>query len=529
VSPKSISNPILRGSNPDPSIVRVGGDYYIATSTFEWYPGVQIHHSRDLINWRLLTRPLDSDRLVDLRGVPNSGGIWAPCLTWSGGLFWLCFTIVYSVNGPTKDCRNYVTTAETISGPWSDPVYLNSSGFDPSLFHDDDGKKWLVNMVWDHRATQNPFHGIRLQEYSPGLAKLVGSPRDIFCGTALGRTEGPHLYKRRGYYYLMTAEGGTGFEHAVTLARSRMIEGPYEVHPRNPVLTSWRKPHLPLQKAGHADLVETENGDWFLAHLCARPLPETGRCVLGRETALQAVEWRSDGWLYLKPGGNDPQLEVASPAPAAMVARPSRERDDFEGECLDGAFQSLRVPLTRENHSLSERKGFLRLRGGESPSSQFTQSLVARRREDFDCVATTCLEFKPESFMEMAGLICFYSTKLFHYLCMSHDERFGECLYIYSVDNAQVRFPLGERQVIPLAGATRVHLRAEFHHAVLRFHYSIDGVAWNAIGGSLDASILSDDYGNEWGFTGTFIGMACQDLSGGRRCADFDYFEYVRA
>ena len=162
----NITNPILRGFNPDPSILRVGDDYYIATSTFEWYPGVQIHHSKDLVHWRLLTRPLRRASQLDMRGDPDSCGIWAPCLTYADGLFYLIYTDVKrygrisssgASNASLRDFHNYLVTAEKIDGDWSEPIYLNSSGFDPSLFHDDDGRKYLVNMLWDHRANQNRF------------------------------------------------------------------------------------------------------------------------------------------------------------------------------------------------------------------------------------------------------------------------------------------------------------------------------------------------------------------------------------
>ena len=221
---RTIVNPILRGFNPDPSIVRVGDDYYVATSTFEWFPGVQIHHSRDLVHWRLLTRPLNRVDLLDMRGLPNSGGIWAPCLTWHDGLFYLAFTVVHELNSVTKDTPNYLTTSPDITGPWSDPVYVNSSGFDPSLFHAQDGRKWWLNMIWDHRPGRNLFYGIVLQEYSLEQQQLVGASKLVFAGTGLGGTEGPHLYYRNGYFYLMTAEGGTSYDHAVSLTRSRSKE-----------------------------------------------------------------------------------------------------------------------------------------------------------------------------------------------------------------------------------------------------------------------------------------------------------------
>ena len=233
-----IANPILRGFNPDPSIVRVGDDYYIATSTFEWFPGVQIHHSRDLVYWRLIARPLNRASQLDMRGDPDSCGVWAPCLTHADGLFHLIYTDVKRYGRTTtagasgaslRDFHNYLVTSPRIDGEWSDPVYLNSSGFDPSLFHDDDGRKYLVNMLWDHRPGQNRFAGIVLQEYSPATRTLVGERHNIFSGTAIGLTEAPHLYKRDGWYYLLTAEGGTGWGHAVTMARSRTLFGPYEL------------------------------------------------------------------------------------------------------------------------------------------------------------------------------------------------------------------------------------------------------------------------------------------------------------
>jgi xylan 1,4-beta-xylosidase len=201
-----IVNPILPGFNPDPSICRKGDDYYIATSTFEWFPGVQIHHSKDLMHWQLLTRPLVRTSQLDMVGNPNSGGIWAPCLTYADGLFWLIYTDVKSLKGAFKDTHNYLVTASDINGPWSEPVYLNASGFDPSLFHDDDGRKWLVNMLWDFRPNRNKFAGIVLQEYSVFQKKLIGPIKNIFKGTKIAVTEGPHLYKRNELYYLLTRQ-----------------------------------------------------------------------------------------------------------------------------------------------------------------------------------------------------------------------------------------------------------------------------------------------------------------------------------
>ena len=238
-----IKNPILKGFNPDPSIIRVEDDYYIATSTFEWYPGVQIHHSKDLMNWQLVAQPLNRAELLDMRGNPDSCGIWAPCLSFDNGLFYLIYTDVKRHDGSFKDSHNYLTTCTEIDGNWSSPIHLNSSGFDPSLFHDGE-KKWFLNMIWDYRPGHNPFGGILLQQYCHKTKKLTGPIHNIFKGTKMGFTEAPHLYKRQEYYYLLTAEGGTEYDHCMTFARSKNIEGPYEVDPNGYFLTSKDNPYL---------------------------------------------------------------------------------------------------------------------------------------------------------------------------------------------------------------------------------------------------------------------------------------------
>lgn len=308
-------NPILPGFNPDPSFCRVGDDYYIATSTFEWYPGVQIHHSTDLVNWRLVARPLNRAALLDMRGNPDSCGVWAPCLSHADGKFWLVYTDVKRFDGDFKDAHNYITTCETVDGEWSDPVYVNSSGFDPSLFHDDDGRKWFVNMRWNHREAGsglNPandrFDGIELQEWHPERG-LTGPVHTIFAGTDRGLTEAPHLFKRGGWYYLTTAEGGTGYDHAVTMARSRSITGPYETHPQKHLISTKGAPDHPLQRTGHGQYVEAPDGRIFHTFLCGRPIAG-GFCPLGRETGLAECEWHDDGWLYLKGGGMLPPLDL---------------------------------------------------------------------------------------------------------------------------------------------------------------------------------------------------------------------------
>ncbi len=533
--PDKIRNPILRGFHPDPSIVRVGDDYYIATSTFEWYPGVELHHSRDLAHWRLVRRPLERATQVNLLGDPDSCGIWAPCLSYANGLFYLVYTDVKrfgrSTAGPSRgvmfrDLHNYVVTCASVEGEWSEPVYLNSSGFDPSLFHHADGRKFLVNMVWDHRPGRNRFAGIGLQEYSAAERRLLGKPQIIFEGTALGFTEGPHLYQRGDWYYLLTAEGGTGYGHAVTLARSRDLRGPYEVHPDGPILTSRDRPELGLQRAGHADLVETQHGETYLVHLCGRPLSTRGRCTLGRETAIQKMAWGEDGWLRTADGRGLPCPEVDAPGLPACTFPAAPAREEFDSEKLAADFQWLRSPWPEELFSLTERPGHLRLYGRESLGSLFRQALVARRQESHRYAAETVMEFEPESFQQMAGLVCYYSGVKFHYLYVSRDSELGKHVGVMSClpDAGQPDLAIAPRTI---RGGAAVGLRVEVDRERLRFAYRVGEEQWRWIAGEFDASILSDEAGPPGpNFTGAFVGMCCQDLAGTGRAADFDFFEY---
>ncbi len=523
-----IQNPILKGFNPDPSILRVGENYYIATSTFEWFPGVQIHHSTDLVNWKLLTRPLDRTSQLDMVGNPDSGGVWAPCLTYCEGTYYLIYSDVKRwYDEPYKVVRNYLVTAPAIEGPWSEPVFLNSSGFDPSLFHDEDGRKWFVNMEWDHRNSARDrirFTGILLQEFDESTGQLIGPIKKIFEGSEIGLVEGPHLYRENGYYYLLTAEGGTEYTHAVTLARSKNIDGPYELHPTNPLISSSGHPELTIQKAGHGSIVDTPEGEWYLVHLGGRAI-DGKHCILGRETSIQKCEWREDNWIYLSNGSNTP--DEATPAPNGYVpTQPDDECWDgnFDTPTLDLHFQSLRQPVIESWLSLTERPGWLRLKGNEPTTSCFRQSLIARRLQAFEAEVTTEVDFSPESFQHMAGLIAYYDTSNHYYLRISQDEELGRELNIIQTIAGPSEEVLDAGVSIPEEGT--VHMKVTVRKTELQFAWSMDGDSWQNIGPVLESKILSDDF-NELRFTGAFIGLCAQDIVQCRKHADFKYFKYT--
>ena len=523
-----VTNPILAGFNADPSICRVGGDYYIATSTFEWFPGVRIHHSTDLANWQVIATPLDRKSQIDLRGEPDSAGVWAPCLSHADGQFWLVYTDMKRHHGSFKDGYNYLVTAPEITGPWSDPVFLNASGFDPSLFHDDDGRKYIVQMLWDHRARPNNFAGISIREYDPDAQKLLGSKRVIFPGSDLAFTEGPHLYKRDGWYHLLTAEGGTGFEHAVTMARSRNLFGPYALHPQKHILTAKDDPLHPIQRAGHGDIVETPEGQTYLVHLMSRPVTQKRRSILGRETAIQKCDWREDGWLYLTDG---PLPSVAVEVPGTPRETPQKTVYDFAEPVLPIDFQWLRTPEPARIFSLTEKPGVLRLFGRESIGSWYEQALVARRQTDFAYRAETELDFAPADEREFAGLTAYYGRHALYYLTLTADSDGARELLIMAAlaDNPGGRLTYPAPPV-PVPPTGRIAMAVEVANFRLQFFYALEGAdGWTAIGPDFDASILSDEasVASRGGcFTGAFVGMAASDLNDGGRPADFTFFSY---
>lgn len=540
-----IENPILRGFHPDPSIVRVEDDYYIATSTFEWWPGVKISHSKDLVHWETSGYALTDSRTLDLRGVGASQGIWAPCLTYDKGVFFLVYTVVNSFYCNMYDTKNYLVTADDIRGPWSAPIPLNNFGFDPSLFHDTDGRKYMVSMVTDHRVPKKYAGRIILQEYDHVRKEMVGPAKEIYKGEKIF-LEGPHIFKRNGWYYLFSADTGTGEGHGQTIQRSRSVWGPYEMYKSDimertsereaySIITSRHHEKYLLQKSGHADLVETQNGEWYAVHLCGRALenrnekdrkrfPDCRRYTLGRETAIQKMRWTKDDWLVLENGTTLPDVLVPAPALKEYVGKKTEEREYFNENSLDSEWQSLRIPMTEKYISFTDRAGWLRMYGRDGLASKFGQSLIARRWTEFRFEAATRIEFHPEVFKQMAGLICMYDTDNYLYLHLSYDEEIGTCISILRAENKSYSYPVG---FLALDLSEPVLLKVTVDHDKLQFFFSrTDEMHYEKIGDCFDCSFLSDEACEEGWFTGAMTGICCQDLTGFGKHADFEWFEY---
>ena len=500
-----IKNPILPGFNPDPCICRKDDDYYIAVSSFEWFPGIPVYHSRDMKNWELYTHVLTDDETVDLKKLPSSKGIWAPCLTWceSDNLFYVVYGVMNSMNAGYFEVDNYLITASDIKGPWSEPVYLHSAGFDASILHDDDDRKYIVSLEWETREGYEKPGVISMSEYNPVKKEIIGYPKRIWRGgTNRGCIEAPHLYKKNGYYYIMCAEGGTGYNHCVTMGRSRNIWGPYEKDPNGPVVTSnpvetnernnidhlkpqYFNPYTTLQKAGHGSLVDLPNGESYLVHLCARPFVPELRCTLGRETAIQKMKWTDDGWLRMTDGTNIAKEYTEESALEEYPVSQIPDFDDFDSDILGSWYYSPRI-MPSCFADINARKGYVRLRGQESRTSLNKVSILARKLTSTYATVTTKMEYIPEMPHQSAGLIFYYDNMNYINLRKYYSETLGQsALSIIHIENGEKAEMLDTRVAVE---DVPVYMRVEVRGRKMQFMWSLDGQKYIPIGPVFDAT-----------------------------------------
>jgi alpha-N-arabinofuranosidase len=385
-------NPVIPGFYPDPSLCRVGDDFYLANSSFEYFPGVPIWHSRDLVHWRQIGNALDRPSQLPLGRCPCSDGIYAPTLRFHDGTFVLITTLV---NAGTF--TNFYVTATDPAGPWSEPIRVDQSGIDPSLLFDADGRVYFQS---NRGLTFAMERGIYQSEIDFATGRRLTEPRLIWKGTGGSYVEAPHLYRIDGWYYLMVAEGGTSYGHTVTIARSRDPWGPFESCPHNPILTN-RHAYDTLHGAGHADLVQAADGSWWMVHLAFRKTIGDIH-TLGRETCLARVEWR-DGWPVVNSDGvARERMEV--PTLPLHAPEPAPDDSHFAPPALGPHWIHLRNP-DPSRYSLDARPGYLRLFGAaETLADLASPTFVARRQQHFAFEATTGLEFDPSTEGEEAGL-----------------------------------------------------------------------------------------------------------------------------
>lgn len=516
---KTYKNPIISGFYPDPSICRVGEDYYLVTSSFEYFPGVPIFHSKDLVNWRQLGHVLDRPEQLNLDQTPNSRGIYAPTIRYHDGIFYMITTFVVSQTGARK---NFYVTATDPAGPWSDPVWLEGAvGIDPSLLFDDDGKVYYTGNRKRLAGQKHKKHNeIWLQELDIEKGELVGPTYSLWDGALKNAhaQEAPHLYKINGWYYLIIAEGGTGHTHAVTIARSRNVTGPYEMTETNPILTHRHlgKDH-PIVNVGHADIVETQSGDWWMVALASRPYGGYYR-NLGRETFLVPFVWE-DGWPIVNPGKGMIESEMAFPNLPEHKWPSLPHADSFETEQLDDRWNFIRTP--RGNFwSVTERPGFLRLKAKkETIMEEENPSFVGRRQQHINFFAQTVMEFQPHTDKETAGMV----------LLQNHNYQFRMEVIRQNNQNfiRLIRREAGVDEEIAAkpVDKSKVYLKVEAIGQQYSFYYTTKPFDWELLRAGTDGTILSTDKAG--GFVGAYIGMYCSANGGSSdNYADFDWFEY---
>ncbi|AFW91716.1 Beta-1,4-xylosidase [Lactococcus cremoris subsp. cremoris UC509.9] len=547
-----IKNPIIPGMAPEPSIIRVENTYYLATSTFHWMPGIQLYKSTDLVNWTLIDNVLKKDK-INLQGTNTPGGIWAPHLSYDieTKKYWLAYSHMVNMAGREFSSNSYMMWSENISGPWSEPIYLTSIGFDPSLFHDEDGRHYAAILEWESReGYQSPGH-IVIAEISLENGEVLGQWKRVTQGfTTRGCAEAPQIYKHAGYYYLLLASGGTGYAHGVEIGRSKSIMGPYEPHPTGePIITSSPRhlfslgdpdaghfemynPNSLIQKAGHGSLVDTPTGEWYITHLMSRPLPGTLLNPLGRETSIQKMRWNDDNWLEMEDGSNLAKIEVEGISGIEDLKLLNHDvQEYFEAPKYSNQFMTPYQAQTIEWVNTTERPGFLRIYGGDSFFSQVNPSIMATRATSFLYEIDTKVIFNPNHYSETAGVGLYYDSNNWVYLHITYSEiTKGPVLSV-------LQAKLGERKeifqpIIEVPSGT-VELKIIYNMGFAEMYFRlVDQEEWQLVMEKIDVTYLSDEgvngeSGEIGGFTGLFNFIGTVDAHQHDSFADFQFYKVV--
>ena len=508
--PGMYHNPVIPGSYPDPSIVRVGRDYYLATSSFTAWPAIPIFHSRDLVRWTQIGHAVTRPEQMVLKNLDASWqGLYAPDLKYHRGRFYLLSTC-YACGG------NFVMTATSAAGPWSNPRWLPFEGIDPSIFFDDDGRAYVLNNGPPLGEPRYDGHrAIWLQEIDLASLRMIG-PRTTIVdgGVDLGAppfwVEGPHLIKRDGRYVLIAAQGGTKERHAQVVFASQALRGPYLPGPANPILTqAGLDPHRsdPVSSAGHADLVETPEGEWWAVFLANRPYgPHDLLTNIGREVFLLPVDWR-DGWPAILPSGRPVPLQAERPK--LPLRRPGSTHT-----AIDEAFATPRLRFDWVSLG-TPQTSWWRVADGKlhvdtravALGDKGQPAFLAVRQRHHDAVATTRVTFNPVRVEERAGLVAYADAE--HFLALSvarrRDGRREVRLERRSTPKERATGSLVAAAALTGGGSRPVELRITMRGGVYRFAFSEHRGRWRNIGGDQDATILSIKATD--GFVGTLIGL----------------------
>ncbi|MDA3930436.1 MAG: glycoside hydrolase family 43 protein [Prolixibacteraceae bacterium] len=512
IIPETYENPILRGFYPDPSICKVNDDYYMVNSSFEWFPGVPIFQSKDLVNWKQIGHVLDRPGQLQItEGMAASRGIFAPTLRYHEGLFYMISTCV-ACNG------NFFVTAENPAGPWSDPVWINTPGIDPTFFWDDDGTCWYIGAhnisgkrEWDGQ------NGVFIQQFDLEKKELIGEPVQATFGHATNAVwgEGPHVYKIDGRYLLMIAEGGTSYDHAITVFESDKINGKYVPSTINPVLTHRHLGHnYPIFAVGHCDFVQTQNNEWWAVMLAVRTCD--GMNLLGRETYLVPMEFENS-WPLFNRGVGKVQFEEQRPNLPWTPVVQYPVRDEFENGELAMKWVFLRTPY--ENwYEIADSKITIDLRP-QMMTKLEQPSLVAQRITEFNFEAFTKVNFKANADNEEAGFVAIYNNmRNFRLVKTSVNGKSMVQL---------IRVKVGQEKLVATKSVDEeeIVLGVKANNLKYQFYFGKDKASLKPIGDVQDATVNASQSGID--FTGPMVGFyASSNGLQSTNKAVFDWFEY---
>ena len=495
------SNPVIPGYYPDPSVCRVNDDFYLVNSSFCYFPGVPLFHSKDLVNWEQIGNCLSRESQVKLKNAQSWGGIYAPTIRYNDGIFYMITTNV-------SDKGNFIVHTKDPKGEWSEPVWLKQQGIDPSLYFEN-GKCFMVS---------NPNDGIVMCEINPITGEQLTESKLIWNGTGGRYPEGPHIYKKDGYYYLLISEGGTEYAHRVTIARSKNIYGPYQANPANPILTHMNQnaQNNPIQGTGHADIVQANDGSWWMVCLAFRPQSGSHH-LLGRETYLAPVRWDENAWPVVNGNGTiSLQMNVAALGQQKKGAE--NEKVNFSSNNPGYNWIYLRNPIM-SNYKFTNKGIELKctpttLNDKESPS------FIGRRQQHINFTATTSLSLKKAGIADESGLTVFMDAAS-HYDIFIKKESDGK----YSINT---RIALGKLNYIDksiIINSDNVQLKIKGENDYYILCYSTYGKDYKELT-KMDTKFLSSE--TVGGFTGIVLGLyasGINDQSNGY--GQFRYFDYI--
>ena len=493
------SNPVIPGFHPDPSVCRADDGFYLVNSSFQYFPGVPLFFSKDLVHWEQIGHCLTRDSQLPLDGATVWGGIYAPTIRCHEGRFYMVTTNVSSKG-------NFLVWTDDPRGEWSEPVWLEQSGIDPSLYFED-GRCYMVS---------NPDNCIHLCEIDPETGRQLTSSMRLWTGDGGRFPESPHIYKKDGWYYLMISEGGTEYGHMVTIARSRWIDGPYETNPSNPILThfSMEGQDSPIQGTGHADLVQAEDGSWWMVFLGFR-IQNGNHHLLGRETFLAPVSWETNGWPVVN-GNGMVSLQMDVPTLPQQPVPSLYGRNEFDGKEFGPEWVRIRNPR-REHYRLEGGKLHLQATEVGLDAFEGSPTFIGRRQEHIQFTAETSVELKKAANGDEAGISVYMAEDSHYDFCVRRRGGRNVVVLQYRLSGM-----LHTEKEIPVSAAP-AYLRVRGFGDAYVFEYAADGKHFTEAG-RMNTRYLSTETAG--GFTGIIIGLYASGNSGTKAEAIFDYFSY---